>query len=61
VKKRSAGPAAAPKVTEITNEKLRELRQLCHPDRHNNSPLSVRVSHWLNEVGQELDNQKKGA
>jgi hypothetical protein len=39
----------------LTPEKVRELRQLCHPDRHGGSPLSVRVSQWLTDVSKALD------
>lgn len=41
----------------LTAERVRELRQLCHPDRHNGSPLSVKVTNWLNGVSKELDSK----
>jgi hypothetical protein len=48
-------PVAVVDVTKITPERLRQLTQLCHPDRHNNSPLSNAVFAWLQEVRKELD------
>lgn len=42
----------------LTPERVRELRQLCHPDRHGGSPLSVKVTHWLNEASKELDSKR---
>jgi hypothetical protein len=33
---------------------LRELLQLCHPDRHNGSPLAARVTQWLLRARREL-------
>lgn len=39
----------------LTKERVRELRQLCHPDRHDNSKLSVRVMVWLDQASKELD------
>lgn len=41
----------------LTYAKVRELKQLCHPDKHNNSQLSQHVFQWLNEASKELDNQ----
>jgi hypothetical protein len=55
VKRRIIGAPAAAKSNEIDRGFLRELRQLCHPDRHNSSPLSLKVSQRLNEIGKELD------
>lgn len=49
------GAPTPAKFNEIDREFLRELRQLCHPDRHNSSPLSLKVSQRLNEIGKELD------
>jgi len=34
---------------------LPALRQLCHPDRHNGSPMATRVTVWLNDVKRKLD------
>lgn len=39
----------------LTKERHRELRQLCHPDKHAGSPLAQKVTLWLNEVGKVLD------
>ena len=58
MKRRIIGTPAAAKSNEIDWEFLCELRQLCHPDRHNSSPLSLRVSQRLNEIGKELDRPK---
>jgi len=30
--------------------RLRQLLQLCHPDKHGGSDLAQRVTQWLNEV-----------
>lgn len=42
-------------VTRLTEERLKQLKQLCHPDRHGQSSLSVTVFQWLNEASKELD------
>ena len=55
MKRRTIGMPTPAKLNEIDPEFLRELRQLCHPDRHNSSPLSLKVSQRLNEIGKELD------
>lgn len=39
----------------LTKERIRELRQLCHPDRHGGSPLSIRMTQWLTECSKALD------
>jgi hypothetical protein len=49
------GGLAPAKPNEIDRGFLRELRQLCHPDRHNSSPLALKVSQRLNEIGKGLD------
>lgn len=33
---------------------VRKLLQLCHPDKHGQSELSVKVTQWLNERMREL-------
>lgn len=48
-------------ITKLDETKVRELLQLCHPDRHSNSPLSTRIFDWLMKVRQELDKKKKPA
>lgn len=58
MKRRTFGALAPANPNEIDREFLRELRQLCHPDRHNSSPLSLKVSQRLNEIGKELDKLK---
>lgn len=35
-------------------EHLRELMQLCHPDKHGGSPLANDVTAWLLRVRREL-------
>jgi len=48
----AAGRASAPigqPVPALDTTRLRELLQLAHPDKHNGSPLAVRVTQWLNE------------
>jgi len=32
---------------QMTSERLRQLLQLCHPDKHGNSVLSQEVTRWL--------------
>ena len=32
----------------IDRHRQRQLRQLCHPDRHDQSPLAHEVAAWLN-------------
>jgi hypothetical protein len=49
--------AAATDPLKLTKERVRELRQLCHPDKHSGSPLSQRMTLWLNEVSKVLDSQ----
>lgn len=39
----------------LTKERIRQLRQLCHPDRHGGSDLSRSVTNWLNDCSKELD------
>lgn len=41
----------------LTKERIRELRQLCHPDKHSDSPLAQKVSLWLNECSKVLDSR----
>jgi hypothetical protein len=55
MRRRSAGAPAPAKPTEIDEPFLRQLLQLCHPDRHASSPLSVKVFQRLQDVGKELD------
>lgn len=50
------GVAAADPL-RLTKDRVRELRQLCHPDKHSGSPLSQKVTLWLNDVGKVLDSQ----
>lgn len=43
---------------QITRERLRQLIQLCHPDKHNNSSASVEATQWLLELRKRLDVKK---
>jgi len=40
---------------QITRSRLRQLIQLCHPDKHNNSAASVDTTQWLLELRKVLD------
>lgn len=48
-----------PDIVRIDEARLKQLRQLCHPDRHGQSELSKTVSQWLAEVSKELDSRSK--
>lgn len=50
-----ASPQAPKDILVLDRERVRELRQLCHPDRHSDSPLSLRTTQWLADVSKELD------
>lgn len=48
----AAGRAAALEMSEATpapldRARIRQLLQLCHPDRHDQSPLAGEVTTWL--------------
>lgn len=43
----------------LTTERVRQLRQLCHPDKHAGSALSLEVTRWLNECSKELDADRR--
>ena len=60
MKRRTTGVQTPAKPTEIDAAFLRQLLQLCHPDRHNSSPLSVKVFQRLNDISQELDKPQAG-
>lgn len=49
-------PAVDP--LRIDAERLRQLRQLCHPDKHAGSELSRKAWDWLETVRKELDRQR---
>jgi hypothetical protein len=55
MRRRTVGAPAPAKPTEIDRQFLRQLLQLCHPDRHDSSHLSVMVFQRLQDVGKELD------
>lgn len=43
----------------LTQQRLRQLLQLVHPDRHGGSELSKDVFQWLQKIrSKELDKQK---
>lgn len=37
----------------ITPDRLRQLKQLCHPDKHGGNELSNDVATWLNSIKAE--------
>lgn len=37
-------------LTAIDKTRLRQLIQLCHPDKHGGSPLASEVTQWLNKL-----------
>jgi hypothetical protein len=46
-------------LVALTQQRLRQLLQLVHPDRHNGSELSKEVFQWLGEIRcKKLDKQK---
>jgi len=57
VKMEAWGTATVPedRVIIIPASKLRGLIQLCHPDRHSNSPLSTDMFSYLIQKRKELD------
>jgi len=55
IKKQTWGSSSIDPV-KIERELLLRLRQLCHPDKHGGSPLSIKVWHRLEEVRKALDN-----
>ena len=46
---------AAEDPSAFTIRRIRQLMQLCHPDKHNGSPLSSEVFMWLQECKMRLD------
>ena len=40
---------------QITKEELNVLRQVCHPDKHGQSPISVKATVILNRVAAEMN------
>jgi hypothetical protein len=55
MKRTTWGVLPPPDLTKITEARLRQLCQLCHPDRHGGSKLALEVFHWLQEVRKILD------
>lgn len=46
-------------LVTLTQQRLRQLLQLTHPDRHDDSTLSKEVFQWLQKIrSKELDKQK---
>lgn len=41
---------ASVQASPLDDAHLRELLQLCHPDKHRGSALAVRVTSWLNSL-----------
>ena len=51
------GKAAAPagwSGAQLDQHRIRQLLNLCHPDKHGNSPASNTVTQWLNGVLKEM-------
>jgi len=46
-KKKTTAFAAKPDPRILTERQIRQLLQLCHPDRHDGSALSQQVFDWL--------------
>ena len=46
----SAAARNTPKPEPLDKARVRQLLQLCHPDRHGGSDLAQRVTQWLNDV-----------
>ena len=43
----SATPPASTTAVPVDATRVRQLIQLCHPDKHNQSDLAVQVTQWL--------------
>ena len=52
--KSSTGPKLPPRAVDEFSDRLREMIQLCHPDRHGGSELAGQVTQWLLRVRKEL-------
>mgnify|MGYP000389071931 CR=1 FL=1 len=48
-------PVAKPnsRTVEISDFRLKQLLQLCHPDRNNGSAMSAEVFQWLQQIKKE--------
>ena len=46
----SASAGSGPEPTALDKARVRQLLQLCHPDKHGGSDLAQRVTQWLNEI-----------
>lgn len=42
--------AQPPQQIQFDRDRLRQLLQLCHPDKHGGSDLAQRVTQWLNQI-----------
>ena len=38
------------RTVELDDTRLRQLIQLCHPDKHNGSAMATEVFQWLQEI-----------
>jgi hypothetical protein len=55
----SAAKQSGDILVVLTQQRLRQLLQLTHPDRHDDSTLSKEIFQWLQEIrSKELDKQK---
>lgn len=44
----------SPSSLGITKKEVTQLLQLCHPDKHNGSPLSTNLTKWLLTLRNQL-------
>jgi len=44
---RPVPPPPPPSAGSLTQDSIRELITLCHPDKHSNSPLATKITQWL--------------
>ncbi len=45
----------APTVQELDRQRVRQLLQLCHPDRHGGSPLAQTITQWLLQLKTRIE------
>lgn len=56
--KRPQAPKTTISKSTIPGDMLRRLLQLCHPDKHSNSKLSVETTQWLLQRKQEQEKRQ---
>lgn len=42
-------PSDQPRMLVVSSARWRQLLQLCHPDKHNNSKMANEITVWLNQ------------